>query len=117
MAIIKRKEFFADDATLNVVCGLHGNCSVAFVAELPKNAMVVNVLVDGKNVENYCLDEYRNNGNKSVVIYPRNEMFEGKTVACVYVDENCGSELYNLAFSGSIKTLAIDYISTAIANV
>lgn len=115
--IVNAKTMVADEAICNAFTGMHGNGSVTFLANLPKNAIVVDVLVNGKSIENYRLAEYRNNGNKDTVIYPRNEMFEGTPVAAVYVDETCGGELYNLAFSGSIESLVVEYIETAIAEV
>lgn len=117
MAILKRKELKANDNTFNVVCGLHGNGSVAFLADLPKNAVVIDVLVDGKSLKNYRLDEFRKNGQRDDVHFPRNETFEEQTVAAVYVDETCSGEMYNLVFSNSFKTFEIDYILTAIASV
>ena len=114
---VNTKEFTANEAIINVITEMNGVGSVTFVADLPKNAIVVDVLVNGKSIENYRLAAYRNNGQKDEVIYPRNEMFEGQTVVAVYFDETCGGELYNLAFSGSIKDYVIKYIETAIVEM
>ena len=115
--ILDAKKMVTDEVTCNVFTEMNGVGSVTFLADLPRNAIVVDVLVNGKSIENYSLAEYRNNGNTDKIYYPRNEMFEGKTVAAVYVDETCGGKLYNLAFSGGIKKVVVKYINTAIAEV
>lgn len=115
--IVNEKKMVEDEAVCNAFTGIHGNGSVTFLADIPKNAIVVDVLVNGKSIENYRLDEYRSNGIKHEVFYPSNEPFEGGCVVAVYVDDTCCGELYNLVFSGEAKKLVVKYIETAIAEV
>lgn len=116
--ILDTKKMVADEVVCNIFTGMNGVGSVTFLADIPKNAIVVDVLVNGKSIESYRLAEYRNNGNKDTVIYPTNEMFEGQRVVAVYIDESLGcGELYNLVFSGDAKSLVVKYINTAIAEI
>lgn len=112
--LVESKQFIADG---NIYTGLDGNGSVTFLADIPKSAVVVDVLADGKSIKNYCLDEWRRNGNKCEVYFPANETFDGQTVAAVFVDETCSGELYNLAFSGGIENLEVKYVKTAEVTV
>jgi hypothetical protein len=116
--IVNSKTMVADEAICCAFTGMNGNGSVTFLADIPKNAIVVDVLVNGKSLESYRLAEYRNNGIKDDVIYPTDDVFEERKVVAVYIDETCGSgELYNLVFSGEAKSLAVKYIETATAEV
>lgn len=114
MIIIKRKEIKANEELYNVIPEVLGVGTVTFVADIPKNAIVTGVFVNDKSIENYRFAEYRNNGIKDIVIYPRNEMFEGYPIVAVYVDETCGGELYGLATSDSIKSFIVEYTDVAI---
>lgn len=115
--IVNEKNMVENEAICNTFTGMHGNGSATFLADLPKNAIVVDVLVNGKSIENYRLAEYRNNGIMHNVIYPTDEVFEGKNVVAVYVDETCGGELYNLVVSGGAKNIVVKYIETAIVEL
>lgn len=115
--IVNEKKMVENEAICNAFTGMHGNGSATFTADLPKNAIVVDVLVNGKSIENYRLSEYRNNGNKDMTIYPTDEIYEGKNVVAVYVDETCGGKLYNLVFSGEAKNIVVKFVETAIAEV
>lgn len=115
--IVNEKTMVADEATCNAFTGIHGNGSVTFLTDVPKNAIVVDVLVNGKSIENYRLDEWRRNGNKCEVFFPANESFDGQRVVAVFVDETCSGELYALAFSGGIENIEVKYVKTAEVTV
>jgi hypothetical protein len=116
MTIINRKEIkVCDDQGVNVFLGQHFNGGVTFLADIPKNAVVMGVVVNGKHLEDYRLDtEF---GPTLSIIYPKDELLEGRRVAAVYVDETCSSDLYNGIFSGEIESFVVEYIETAVANV
>lgn len=116
--IVNEKNMVEDEAICSASTGMNGNGSVTFLADIPKTAIVVDVLVNGKSLESYRLAEYRNNGIKDDVIYPTDEVFEEQKVVAIYIDETCGGgELYNLVFSGEAKSLAVKYIKTAIVEL
>jgi hypothetical protein len=112
-----RKEIIANEEFLNIIIELNGVGSVTFLADLPKNAIVTGLFVNGKSLANYRLEASRNDGRKDEIHYPRNGIFEGHNVAAVYVDESCGGELYGLATSGDIKSFVVEYIETAIVEM
>ena len=112
MTITKRKEFKANEEIFNIVPELFGNGSVAFLADIPKNAIVTGVFVKDKSLEDYSL-----NVEGVSTIYPRNEKFEEQRVVAVSTSEHCIGELYSLAVSHSIESFVVEYIETAIAEV
>lgn len=117
MTIIKRKEIKSNEELYNIIPEVLGVGTVTFLADIPKNAIVTGVFVNGKSIEDYCFAEYRNNGYKEISLYPRNEMFEGHPIVAVYIDETCSGELYGLATSGSIESFVVEYIDVAIVEM
>lgn len=109
---INPKRFKMSDGSCDVITEMNGVGSVTFIADIPKGVLVTGVFVDGKCIENFRTEEYRNNGIKCETMYPRSEMYDGRTVAAVFVDETCTGELYNLAFSGSIKEIVVECVET-----
>lgn len=115
MTIIKRKEIRANSEYMNVIVDQHANGSVAFLADLPKNAIVTGVYVNGKSLEDYRLDaEY---GRIMRTIYPRTESFDGHRVVGIIICDNCGGEVYMSAQSFGIENFVVEYIETAVAEV
>lgn len=86
------------------------NNSVEFMADLPENAVVDYVEVDGKS-----LDEI---GINADVKYPRGFKFDGQTVvAVVRFPEGASNEkLYQHASVHSIKDFVVHYHRVAIAE-
>ena len=117
MTILKRKTLVANQELYNVVVGQHGNGSIAFLADLPKNAIVTNVLVNGKSLEDYRLEAFSELGEKLLTIYPKNSTFEGTRIVAEFISETCGDELYNLAALHCIESFVVEYIETALAEV
>lgn len=109
---INPKKFKMSEGSCDVITAVNGVGSVMFLADVPKGVLVTGVFVDGKNIENFRTEEYRNNGIKCETMYPRGEEFEGKTVVAVFVDETCSGELYNLAFSGGINEIVVECVET-----
>lgn len=109
-AMILPKEFKMSESACDVITSLNGVGSVTFTADVPKGVLVTGVFVNGKNIEDYAVDEWNNNSVRCDTRYPRGKEFDGKMVVAVYVDETCGGELYNLAFSGGIESLVVEYV-------
>lgn len=115
MTIIKRKEIKSYAENMNIVIDQFGNGSVAFLANIPKNAIVTGVFVDGKSLEDYLLDkEY---GRMMRTIYPRTESFDGHRVVGIITCDNAGGDVYAKAVSWSIESFVVEYIETAFAEV
>lgn len=114
MTIIKRKEIRANSEYMNVIVDQHANGSVAFLADLPKNAIVTGVYVNGKSLEDYRLDaEY---GRITRTIYPRTESFDGHRVVGIITCDNAGGDVYAKAVSWSVESFVVEYIETAVSE-
>lgn len=111
---IKTETIAANKTHMNVIVDEFGNGSVAFLADLPKGAIVTGVYVDGKSLEDYCLD--REYGHMMRTRYPDTEMYEGHRVVGVIVCDNCGGEVYMSAQSFSIESFEVKYIETEIVE-
>jgi hypothetical protein len=98
----------------NVVCDQFGNNTVAFIADLPKNALVTSVLVDGKH-----LDNVNNLASKVEIGYYRGdgETYNGKQVAAVLYSEYDGNPIVDAARAFEIESFVVEFIGTAIAEV
>lgn len=107
---IVAKEFKVSVANCDYITSLNGVGSVTFTADIPKGVLVTGVFVNGKSIEDYAVDEWSNNGVMHSTKYPRGKELEGKPVVAVYVDETCSGELYNLAFSGGVDSIVVEYI-------
>ena len=86
------------------------NNSVEFMADLPENAVVDYVEVDGKS-----LDEI---GINADVKYPRGFKLDGQTVAAVvrYPEGASNEKLYQHASVHNIKDFVVHYHRVAIAE-
>ena len=111
---IKTETIAANKTHMNVIVDEFGNGSVAFLADLPKGAIVTGVYVDGKSLEDYCLDiEY---GHMMRTRYPDTEMYEGHRVVGVIVCDNSGGDVYTKAVMNDIKAFEVKYIETEIVE-
>lgn len=112
--IVTRKEIKANAEYLNTVCDAYAGGSVAFLADIPKNAIVTGVYINGKSLEDYSIEpDYISWVHTA---YPRNEMFEGHRVAAVISYVNGGGTVYDLAISYTIDSFVVEYIDVAIAE-
>lgn len=110
---LTRKEIIVDEKEIHIVTNDHfGYNTVAFLANLPKNALVTSVLVNGKH-----LKTAKNLAEKVTVEYPRDEYYEGKRVAAVLCSEYDGNEIVDAAKMLAIKSFVVEFIGTAIAEV
>lgn len=96
----------------NVVCDQFGNNTVAFLADIPKHALVTSVIVNGKH-----LKTAKNPAEKVTIEYPRDEYYEGKRVAAVIYSEYDGNSVVDAAKNTAIEGFVVEYIETAIAEV
>ena len=110
---LTRKEIIVNEEKINIVTNDHyGYNTVAFLADVPKNALVTSVLVDGKH-----LKTAKNPAEKVTVEYPRDEYYEGKRVVAVLHAEYDGNKIVDAAKMLAIKSFVVEYIGTAIAEV
>lgn len=110
---LDRKEITVDEKEIHIVTNDHfGYNTVAFLADIPKNALVTSVLVNGKH-----LKTAKNPAEKVTVEYPRDEYYEGKRVAAVLQSEYDGNEIVDAARNLAIKSFVVEFIGTAIAEV
>lgn len=112
--IVNRKKLVANEEVYNVMPDVLANGSVAFLADLPKGAIVTSVIVNGKSLEDYLFDdEY---GYMMRVIYPKTMEFEGHRVIAMFMSPNAG-ELYHNAVAHMIEEFTVEYVETAISEV
>ena len=110
---LTRKEIIVDDKETHIVTNDHyGYNTVAFLADLPKNALVTSVLVDGKHLKNA-----KNPAEKVTVEYPRDDYYEGKRVVAVLHSEYDGNKIVDAAKMLAINSFVVEYIGTAVAEV
>ena len=115
--IVNAKKSKGNEEVYNVIPEVYGVGTVIFLADIPKSAIVTGLFINGKSIEDYCLDSYRIKGERESTIYPRNEYFDGLKVVAMYICETCGCEIYNLATSNSIEEFVVEYIDIAVAEV
>ena len=96
----------------NVVYDQFGNNTVAFLADIPKNALVTSVLVNGKH-----LKTSRNPANEVTVEYPRKDYYDDKRIVAVLYSVYDGNEIVDAAKLLSIGSFVVEYVETAIAEV
>lgn len=96
----------------NIVVDQLGNNTVAFLADIPKNAMVTGVLVDGLH-----LKSVKNIEDEVTVDFYRDDVYNGKRVVAVYRYTHDNNALANLAKSFMLDSFVVEYIETAIAEV
>ena len=103
----------------NVPYDVFGNNTVAFLADLPKNAIVVNVVVTGekndeKFVRNLVLPHELAEDVR--VSFPPNTEYCGKTVAAVLHSVYDGNEIVDAAKQFAIEEFTVEYIAAAIVE-
>lgn len=107
-----RETIEVNETEMNIVVDQFGNNTVAFLADIPKNALVTSVLVNGGH-----LKTSRNPANEVTVEYPRDEYFEGKRVVAVLYSKYDGNAIVDAARMNTISDMVVEYIETAIAEV
>lgn len=107
-----RETILVDEQDIYYVVDHYGNNSVAFLADVPKNALITSVLVDGKH-----LKTAKNPAEKVIVEYPRDEYYEGKRVVAALYSEYDGNAIVDAAKAFAIENFVVEYIGTAIAEV
>lgn len=92
----------------NVYTDCIANNSVEFMAELPANAVVDYVEVEGKSIDEI--------GINADVKYPRGFKFDGQTVAAVvrYPEGASNEKLYQHASVHNIKDFVVHYHEVAV---
>jgi hypothetical protein len=97
----------------NVRRELYGCNSVAFLADLPRDAVVDSVIVNGKHLVDLAIED-------SVmgvqVRFPRNLYEDGKRVAAV-LHSIGGCELENQAAAFLIESFEVEYHAVAISRI
>ena len=107
--LIERKMKVTNDngyVYANCLC----NNSVEFAAEIPANAVVDVVKINGETLDSLAIN--------AVVSYPRGVVFEGQTVVAIvqYIDEASNEKLYAAAMMGELTDFEIIYHEVAIAE-
>ena len=96
----------------NVIVDQLGNNTVAFLADIPKNALVTSVLIAGRHIK----QAYNPAINVSVE-FPRDEDYNGKRVAAVLHSAFDGHKIVDSARAFKIESFVVEYIETAVAEV
>lgn len=107
-----RKTITNDERNFNVVCDQFGNNSIAFLADIPKNAIVTGVLVDGLH-----LKSVKNIEDEVTVDFYRDDVYDGKRIVAVYRYTYDNNALANLAKAFMLTEFVVEYIETAVAEV
>lgn len=107
--LIERKMKVTNDngyVYTNCLC----NNSVEFVAEIPANAVVDSVKINGETLDSLAIN--------AIVNYPRGVVFEGQPVVAIvrYLDEASSEKLYAAAMMGELTDFEIIYHEVAIAE-
>lgn len=86
------------------------NNSVEFAAEIPANAVVDAVKINGETLDSLAIN--------AIVKYPRGAIFEGQTIVAIvqYIDEASNEKLYAAAMMGELTDFEIIYHEVAIAE-
>jgi hypothetical protein len=107
-----RKTIPNNEHNINVVCDQFGNNTVAFLADIPKNALVTGVLVDGLHIKSA-----KNIADEVTVDYYRDDVYEGKRVVAVLHSAYDGNEIIDATRNLAINGFVVEYVETAIAEV
>ena len=86
------------------------NNSVEFTAEIPANAVVDVVKINGETLDSLAIN--------AVVSYPRGVVFEGQPVVAIvqYLDEASSEKLYSAAMMGELTDFDVFYHEVACAE-
>lgn len=105
---IIRKKITIDNGIVFTDCLCQN--SVEFTADIPRNAIVHCVRVNGKTLDNYAFNGF--------LTYPKDVYFEGKAVvAIVRFPEGTNEELYQLAQAAELNDFEVEYLEGYIAEV
>ena len=107
----KRKIIKVDEHNVNIIVDYFGNNTAAFIADLPKNAIVTDVVVNGKSIVSPL-----NPVNEVTVVFPPNEEYEDKTVAAVLHSVYDGNAIIDAAKALDIKNFEVKYLEVAIVE-
>ena len=110
--ILNRKTIKVDETDIHIVVDQFGNNTVAFLADIPKNAVVTSVLVNGKHLKNA-----NNHANEVNVDYVRDEYYDGKRIVAVLHSVYDGNEIVDAAKAFAIKEFEVEYVNVAFAPV
>lgn len=107
--LIERKMKVTNDngyVYTNCLC----NNSVEFAAEIPANAVVDAVKINGETLDSLAIN--------AVVSYPRGVVFEGQTIVAIvhYIDEASSEKLYAAAMMGELTDFEVIYHEVALAE-
>ena len=96
----------------NVVYDQFGNNTIAFLADIPKNALVTSVLVNGKHLKTST-----NPASEVTVEYPRKDYYDNKRIVAVLYSVYDGNPVVDAARLNAIESFVVEFIGTAIAEV
>ena len=107
--LIERKMKVTNDngyVYTNCLC----NNSVEFAAEIPANAVVDTVKINGETLDSLAIN--------AVVSYPRGVVFEGQPIVAIvrYLDEASSEKLYSAAMMGNLTDFEVIYHEVACAE-
>lgn len=107
--LIQRKMKVTNDngyVYTNCLC----NNSVEFAAEIPANAVVDAVKINGETLDSLAIN--------AVVSYPRGVVFEGQPIVAIvrYLDEASNEKLYSAASMGELTDFEVIYHEVALAE-
>ena len=83
------------------------NNSVEFAAEIPANAVVDAVKINGETLDSLAIN--------AIVSYPRGVIFEGQPVVAIvrFLDEASNEKLYSAAMMGELTDFEVIYHEVA----
>ena len=86
------------------------NNSVEFAAEIPANAVVDVVKINGETLDSLAIN--------AIVSYPRGVVFEGQPIVAIvrYLDEASNEKLYSAAMMGNLTDFEVIYHEVACAE-
>lgn len=86
------------------------NNSVEFAAEIPANAVVDAVKINGETLDSLAIN--------AIVSYPRGVIFEGQPIVAIvrYLDEASNEKLYSAAMMGELTDFEVLYHEVACAE-
>ncbi len=97
----------------NVKCDLYGSNTVAFLADLPRDAVVDSVLVNGKHLSDLEVEE----SDRGVSVrFPRDLYVDGKRIAAV-LRSNGGCEIEDLAVAYLIECFEVEFHEVAVTRI
>lgn len=91
-----------------VITDQFGNNTVSFLADIPENAFVTSVILNGKH-----LKKSENAASYVIVEYPRCEYYEGQRVVATLHSVYDNNEIINAAKAWEIKEFEVEYFETA----